>query len=183
MKKTFQKEELHKVYFTSDLHFGHPNIINYCKRPFSSAEEMDSVLIEYWNRIVSKGDHIFILGDFSFHTNNNTQRIIRRLNGIKYLILGNHDAGLRGNVKTLFTGGVDNYGEITCGFDKLILCHFPFRSWNYREHGSWNLHGHTHGTLAPEGLQLDVGVDCHNYCPISYFQVKAIMDKIALTKN
>lgn len=80
-----------KVFFTSDTHFNHANIIDFCKRPFGSVEEMNEALIANWNRVVSKDDIIFHLGDFCFGGSEVWNSILDRLNGKIYLILGNHD--------------------------------------------------------------------------------------------
>lgn len=79
-----------RVFFTSDLHFGHNNIMRFCNRPFKSIEEMDEALIQKWNSVVSKNDLVFDLGDFAFAPNWRWKEILGRLNGHHYLILGNH---------------------------------------------------------------------------------------------
>lgn len=80
-----------KIFFTSDTHFGHENIINYCNRPFTDVQQMDSYLINAWNSVVHKEDIVYILGDFSFRTNVESSSICKKLNGTKYLVKGNHD--------------------------------------------------------------------------------------------
>lgn len=79
------------IFFTSDTHFGHRNIIKYCDRPFSSVEEMDEHMIRVWNEQVGVSDIVFHLGDFSFYNTSESQRIYDRLKGHKILIRGNHD--------------------------------------------------------------------------------------------
>lgn len=82
-------------FFTSDPHFGHKNIMrpDYCNRPWTTVEEMDEALIQRWNEVVGPDDHVFVLGDVSFHKPARTKEIIARLNGTKYLVKGNHDRG------------------------------------------------------------------------------------------
>ena len=80
-----------KVYFTSDTHFGHENIIKWCRRPYSSVEEMNEKLIENWNSVVGPDDIVFHLGDFAFGGSGLWKEVLSRLNGKKYLIIGNHD--------------------------------------------------------------------------------------------
>ena len=80
-----------KVYFTSDTHFYHSNIIGFCKRPFKNVEDMNETLIENWNRVVGQDDIVFHLGDFCMGGSHEWTKILNRLNGKIYLILGNHD--------------------------------------------------------------------------------------------
>ena len=89
------------VFFTSDLHFGHKNIIRFDNRPFFSVEEMDKTLIENWNRKVSEDDTVYILGDISWYNDEKTTEIFAGLNGHKILIKGNHDR-VHGKVRKVF---------------------------------------------------------------------------------
>ena len=76
------------IYFTSDLHFSHYNIIKYCNRPFESVDKMNNILINNWNKIVKENDEVYILGDITLGDN---EKYLNRLKGSKYLIKGNHD--------------------------------------------------------------------------------------------
>lgn len=179
MRRKFSTED--RIWFTSDTHFGHKGIL--FMRPDSmqysdgSTFLMDGNLICNWNDVVQETDHIFHLGDFSFHRSDKTLEILGSLTGIKYLIRGNHDRNnLNAACLSMFDGGVEHYHEITVGSQLICMCHFPFRSWNGMHHGSWNLHGHSHGSLQPIGKQLDVGVDVHNYRPISFEEVAMDMN-------
>lgn len=160
-----------KLWFTSDTHFGHHGIL--FMRPWATVDAMDQALIDLWNSVVGVRDHVFHLGDFSFHKPDRTLEILGCLNGIKYLVRGNHD---RNNLNTtclaMFDGGVEHYHEITVGSQLIVMSHYAFRSWNGVHHGSWNLHGHSHGSLSPIGKQLDVGVDVGKlYRPLSYDKI------------
>jgi calcineurin-like phosphoesterase family protein len=159
------------IWFTSDTHFGHPGIL--FMRPWSDIRAMDEALVDGWNSVVGDRDHVFHLGDFSFHRPERTLEILASLKGIKYLIRGNHDRNnLNAAVLSMFDGGVEHYHEITVGSQLITLCHFPFRSWNGMHHDSYNLHGHSHGSMQPIGKQLDVGVDVNKlYRPLSYDEV------------
>src|SRR5258708_12137402 len=80
------------VYFTSDTHFGHANIIRYCDRPFATVEEMDEAMIANWNAVVGRGDDVWHLGDFGWSRDATRIRsIFHQLNGRKRLVIGNHD--------------------------------------------------------------------------------------------
>lgn len=172
-------EETASLWFISDTHFGHAGIL--FMRPFRDTVEMDEAMIAAWNTRILPKDHVFHLGDFSFHRPEKTLEILARLNGVKYLIRGNHDRNnLNAACLAMFDGGVDHYHEITVGSQLICLCHFPFRSWNGMHHNSWNLHGHSHGSMQPNGKQLDVGVDVgKKYRPIS---LQEIMEDMAYKK-
>lgn len=79
-----------RIFFTSDLHFGHQNILKFCNRPWKTTEEMDEALIKRWNSVVGKDDIVFNLGDFAFAPDRRWKEVLSRLNGHHYLILGNH---------------------------------------------------------------------------------------------
>src|SRR3990172_2849797 len=79
------------IFFTSDTHFYHQNIIKYCKRPFKYADEMNEVMIKNWNNTITDDDEVYHLGDFALCSPTGAENIVRRLKGKKYLIRGNHD--------------------------------------------------------------------------------------------
>lgn len=175
------------VWFTSDTHFFHNNIIKFCERPFSSIQEMHETMIKNWNELVSPSDDVYHLGDFSFGSEEKTEMLARRLMGRKHLIVGNHDRTLiKSDVfRSLFIWTRDlselrvEDKDARGGSQKIMLCHYPFVTWNKSHHGSWNLHGHCHGNLPddPHALRIDVGVDCHDYRPVSYETIKGLMKK------
>lgn len=160
-------------YLTSDLHFGHENIIRYMNRPFANASEMDEAIVDNWNKVVTDKDEVYILGDVSFHKGiETTARLIERLNGKKYLIWGNHDTKLRGNnyIRSLFISQHD-IKEIK-GPDKehIVLFHYPIEDWNRRYRGAYHFHGHTHSKPEDKSSiknRVDVGVDAWDYKPVS----------------
>lgn len=82
------------IYYISDLHFGHLRCIKMDKRPFSSIEEMDRILIENWNNKVNEEDDVYILGDFSYKSKIDPVEYLKQLKGHKHLIVGNHDLKL-----------------------------------------------------------------------------------------
>lgn len=200
------------VFFTSDQHFGHSNIINLAKRPFNDIDHHNKSLINNWNSVVRPGDIVFTLGDFIFLQRDNyanqckiVDEIFSQLNGTIHWILGNHDPKIKNiydpntssqqimdyiyNKK--YCQSISHYKEIYIddsdieytpqnkGRQCIILSHYPYITWNKSRYGSWMLYGHVHNHLPdnPDLLSLDVGVDCHNYTPISYEQVKELMSK------
>ena len=153
-------------YFTADTHFGHKNIIKYCNRPFDSIDEMNEVMIENWNRVVSSKDNVYHLGDFGFKDIN---LILSRLNGNIHLIHGNHDSSAVKRNRRFITSS--SIKEIKIDGIKTVLHHYSMRVWNASFHGSYHLFGHSHGMLPSYGLSFDVGVDAWNFMPISEGQI------------
>lgn len=168
------------VYFTSDHHFGHANIIKYSNRPFASADEMNQALVERWNGVVAAGDLVYVLGDFSFQDPGVATDVVRQLNGSKYLIWGNHDKHLRKSTAFMreFVWCKDLH-QIQVEDQKIVLCHYAMLTWNQSHRGSWMLHGHSHGTLPedPNALRIDVGVDAWDYYPVSFAEIREKMSK------
>lgn len=172
------------IWFTSDHHFGHKNIIKYTSRPFGDVKEMDAELIKRWNEKVQPNDEVYHLGDFSLGWPKDLIRVLNKLNGKIYLILGNHDAtALKCEdrfewVKDYFELEVDDENAPR-GKQLIVLFHYAMRVWNRSHHGSFHLYGHSHGTLddLKNSRSFDVGVDSHNFYPLSYEEVKAIMLK------
>lgn len=183
------------IYFTSDDHFNHENIIKYCNRPFVDAEAMNETLINNWNEIVNATDEIYHLGDFGFGKPDQLVEIMKRLNGKIYFIKGNHDKNtMKANkkcgrfewVKEQFDLKIED-DEIAGGLQRIVLNHYPMIVWNHSHHGSWNLYGHihlTHDKIQPlpgfKTTQLDIGVDYHDFYPISYEDVKIMITKQCL---
>jgi calcineurin-like phosphoesterase family protein len=166
-----------KVFFTSDTHFGHKNIIRHCKRPFDDVDEMDKCLIENWNRVVSNDDTVYHLGDFAWHS---VKQYREKLNGNITLILGNHDKQKIEGYRGIFDE-VTIYKKIKIFEQKLILFHYPILSWDGRNHKSWHLYGHVHEkVLAPmvNIPALNIGTDNWGFTPIEYEQIEATMNDI-----
>ena len=171
------------LFFTSDSHFNHLNIIKFCNRPFKDVEEMNEKLIENWNKVVPKDGIVFHLGDFAFGGNWND--IINRLNGKIHLIIGNHDN------KSMKQSYMDKFESVEyqmllkIGERYVYLNHYPFLCYGgtYRNDAVWQLYGHVHSYPGNTGkdkdrlihtfpFQYDVGVDNNNYFPISWKEVK-----------
>jgi len=194
-----------KTFFTSDLHFGHANVIQYSQRPFANVDEMDAALVRNWNDIVSPRDTVYIVGDLALKRSAQLIELLQALRGRKHLVFGNHDKALRKEAKALacFESAQDlktvkiQDADAKDGVQRIVLCHFPMLVWDRAHYGAWHLHGHCHGTLAddPHALRLDVGVDAWEtdvvkvdheqreiirtreklYRPIEYSEIKARM--------
>ena len=149
------------VFFTSDTHFGDHRVLNLYPRPFATTAEMDEALIARWNDVVGPPDEVWHLGDFA-RSAKTAAAVFARLNGRKHLIVGNNDPP---EVAGLGWESVAPYAEIEAEGRRLVLCHYPFRSWNGMHRGALNLHGHSHGRLKPLPRQFDVGVDVRDYRP------------------
>ncbi len=174
------------IFFTSDHHFGHENIIKFCNRPFANAREMDQVMIERWNEKVKPQDTVYHIGDFGITYKENLETILNQLHGKICLIAGNHENAAKQNKKRF--EWIKDYYELKVkdpdcsnGVQRILLFHYAMRTWRGAYRGNWHLYGHSHGTLPDLENQLcfDVGVDCHDFYPLSYEEVKAIM----ATKN
>lgn len=171
------------IWFTADLHFGHEAVIRMQNRPFVSAAEMNEILIRNINECVSPQDKLYILGDVSHHiTLQETNDLLRKIHGRKYLIYGNHDMVQNPEV-CLYDPSLFEfegyYLKINAYEMNIIMMHYPMLSWDKSRHGSVMAHGHIHSTPAynqqniREGIRrFDVGVDANNYSPVSILQIK-----------
>ena len=177
-----------RVFFTSDTHFYHANIINFCGRPFKSVEVMNETLIANWNSVVGPDDIVFHLGDFCLGGSAEWINILNRLNGKIYLIVGNHD------IKNLRQGYYSRFEHIAMqmhievGKQKIYLNHYPFLCYGGAYRDTWQLFGHVHTSKQNTGIdaprlhmlfptQYDVGVDNNNFTPVSFEQVKRIIER------
>lgn len=183
IKVKYSKEESKKIFFTSDTHFWHKNIIRYCKRPFSSVEEMNEALIENWNNKVPPDGIVFHLGDFCFAGADKIKELTSRLNGNIILIKGNHDHLSKG-MQSLF---YHTSYEMSIEIDKhrIYLNHYAFLTFAGASNPNpvIQLFGHVHSGTNCGGSdkgrlkylfpsQYDVGVDNNNYTPVSWEEVK-----------
>ena len=173
-----------KIFFTSDSHYGHSNILKFCDRPFKDVEEMDRMLIENWNKKVPHDGLVFHLGDFAWGGYEFWKKIRDQLNGEIILIKGNHD---QKNMSSTAEQELFKYVSwqmlIEIEGRKIWLNHFPFLCYAgvYREPKKlvYSLYGHVHSGPDKKGqdiprlvhtypMQYDVGVDNNNYEPISW---------------
>jgi calcineurin-like phosphoesterase family protein len=159
------------LFFTSDTHFSDPRVLRIDRRPFKSLAEHDEALVANWNEVVGPDDEIWHLGDFSLPRANIAEQLLVRLNGAKHLIIGNNDD--EATIRATGWASVQHYAELTIGGRLVVLCHYPFRTWNKIGKGTIDLHGHSHGKLTPIPRQYDVGVDVQDYRPATLETIMA----------
>ena len=167
-----------KVYITSDLHLSHGNILKYspwARGHFQDVSEMNEAIVSNINSMVTDEDILIIVGDISFGNHDSTAEFLKRINGQKKLVWGNHDAKFRESVQfhtqkklmgVVWTG---DYLEFDHKFQdkkyKIVVSHYPFLTWNRSHHGSINCHGHCHShhdsryLQGPNVRQIDIGMD------------------------
>lgn len=197
----FDRDEAKRVFFSSDHHFWHKNILKYCERPFETIEEMNETLIRNWNERVTDDDIVFHLGDFCFGGVEKWQNIRAQLNGRIVIILGNHDraslktAGATEKVYKLFSE-VSNQVIVSVGKRNIILNHSPLLCYGgTHDNRVYQLYGHVHlrkgitdGDTSRIAMtypcQYDVGVDLNGFRPINYEEVEQkIQAQIQAGKN
>lgn len=167
------------IFFTADTHFCHKNIIKYEDRPFNSVEEMNEVMIQKWNAKVKPTDSVYILGDFIFSNGITANQLVKRLNGKKYLIKGNHDSFLKDrDFDRSQLEWIKDYYLLKDNNIKYALFHYPIAIWDCKHYDSIHLYGHVHSNkdnhhplLMNLGNAYNVGVDINNYEPVSINEV------------
>lgn len=160
------------IYLTADTHFGYFPGEYFCGRPFYHKAEHDRIIIARWNSVVKKSDTVYHLGDFgSGDPTILMNKFAGKLKGKICLIKGNHDGPATQEPCSKRFDLIKEVHIISPKINgktiRLFLSHYPHRSWFLSNHGSYHAYGHTHGNLPPYGLSMDVGVDCHNFTPIS----------------
>ena len=177
------------LFFTADPHFNHANILRFCNRPFADVEEMNETIITRWNQVIGNDCHVFHLGDFCQGGSAEWSRLLDRLNGRIHLIVGNHD------LKNLRQGFMNRFEEVVMQqrieveTKSIYLNHYPFLCFEggYKSN-VWQLFGHVHTRTNNTGLdaerlaylyptQYDVGMDNNDFTPVSYEEVKRIIEQ------
>jgi calcineurin-like phosphoesterase family protein len=188
------------IYFTSDLHFWHKNVIRYCARPFASVEEMNEIMIKNWNDVVKPDDIVYCLGDFSLAMRP-VEVYTSRLNGVKYLVPGNHDFCHSYHKKSRNKENRDKWIEQyeragwkvlpeqttldIPGVAIVNLCHHPYvligpgddkyERWRPKDDGRWLLCGHVHEKWKVVGKMINVGVDQWDFKPVPVTEIEKII--------
>lgn len=187
----YTEKEAEKIFFTSDTHFCHENIIKYCKRPFCSVEENNEEIIRRWNDKVPEDGIVFHLGDVAFGSVEDVDNILDRLNGKIYLVIGNHDWRRIVNQHAHHFEYMTQQINMKIGKRHIILNHYPMLAFSGAWRGidaTYQLFGHVHTSpYTDEGIdqqrmkylftsQYDVGVDNNNFTPVSWKEVDQIIN-------
>lgn len=173
-------------YFTADMHLEHANVISLSNRPFESLQEHNETLIRNWNRVVNHKDEIYILGDFLMSragkSGKRANELLKRLNGRKYFIRGNHDGFLDDpEFDTSLFEWIQDYHSFTYNGVKVVLFHYPILEWDCYYRKSIHLYGHVHNNQQEHfsktlgSRAINVGVDMQNYTPVS---IEALLSKV-----
>jgi calcineurin-like phosphoesterase family protein len=173
------------IYFTSDEHFEHQNVISFCNRPFNNVDDMREQLIERHNSRVKSGDLVYHLGDMFWKTCSEDQalEIMSRLNGNHYYINGNHEELMKRSKKLqarfVWVRDIAKLHSTDIS-PRIVLFHYAMLVWEGSHRGDWSLYGHSHGEIKKDIANanqvdrmnsFDVGVDCWNYYPVSLEEV------------
>lgn len=143
------------IFYTSDTHFYDADMLKYEPQNdrsvphFRNVEERNETIITNWNRTVTSNDDVYIAGDVSLAGRTQTEQVLRRLNGRKHIILGNHDGGY---FRSLLRSRCDVV-EVSDGIIRIrdtgrdvVICHYPIFAWEKQHKGSYLVYGHLHAT-------------------------------------
>lgn len=175
------------IYFTSDLHHKHKNIIQYCNRP-TTIEEHEDWLVSQLNSRITPQDTVYHLGDFSFSRDaTEIAKFMNRLNGNWLHVLGNHD-----HPKTFRSAlslskshtELGNYLTLKMNGLYIVLMHYPIESWDRKYYGSIHLHGHVHNKENIMNNRFAVCIDNHEkFLPFTLSEVLDIIDNRNIVKQ
>lgn len=169
-----------KIWLTSDLHFNHDKDFIWKARGFESVQEMNEAIVKNFNSVVAPEDTVYILGDNMMGMDMNSGlAYLRRLNGIKYAAIGNHDTDAR--IEAYRKAGI--FADIQFGYrikvkgKVYILTHYPTVTANGDDLRVVNLYGHTHqeqsNFFEERPYMYHVGLDSHDCFPVDMETVVA----------
>ncbi|MDE5853680.1 MAG: hydrolase [Ruminococcus sp.] len=168
------------IFYTADLHIGHTNIMKLSNRPFKTVEDMNETLVNNWNSVVMEDDDVYILGDVFFKLNSHPEMYLKRMNGKKHLIVGNHDKQYL--EKEMFVNQfatINDYLVINDENRKVVLFHYPILEWDGYFRGYYHVYGHIHNNdnnLANQIMKkvpnsFNAGVDVNDFIPQTLTQL------------
>lgn len=166
-------------YYIGDIHFGHSNVIRMDGRPFSNIEEMEDVIITNWNSVVKDTDHVYIVGDFSYKGGKPADYYLKKLKGIKHLVIGNHEKAIISNEKAKsLLESMDFMYDIVDNGHRVIICHYPLAEWNGYFRNAYHVYAHIHNNknLAYEYMKnldkaLNAGCMINGFYPVTLDQL------------
>jgi calcineurin-like phosphoesterase family protein len=159
-----------KLWFSSDWHYDHSRIIEYCKRPFANTQEMNEILIKNYNDLIPSDGIVYFLGDFCW-PKNKVEELKSQLKGTKTFIRGNHDRGSLTHIKVLELKTPDGIFRLSHDPDRLQfkgdikadLVGHVHEHWRYQKKSDlWNL--------------VNVGVDVWDFRPVAYSQIISLLN-------
>jgi calcineurin-like phosphoesterase family protein len=167
------------IFFASDHHFGHANILTFKRddgtalREFDSLEHMHEHIIQQHNSVVGKKDKVYFLGDVVLSRKASALEILSRLNGEKVLVKGNHD---QCSAEAYLKYFKDIRGSHQ--FEGVIMTHIPIHPESLARWGV-NIHGHLHYNVVrmplsqiPDRRYFNVSLERINYTPVSLEEIK-----------
>ncbi len=148
---------MERIWFWSDQHFGHKNIIGYCNRPFEDVNQMERELMANYYSTITENDVCIWVGDVSFMNDGFTNDLLDEMPGYKILVLGNHDID-HGVIRKL------NFDEVhsILSVRNFIVSHHPW--WNVPAE-RFHIHGHIHNNVTNNPQHINVSVEHTNYKP------------------
>lgn len=186
------------IYFISDEHFQHENILKLCNRPFKDVDDMNDSMIRRHNSTVKPNDLVYHIGDFCFGNSNIVKEILPKLNGTHILIQGNHDKCSTSAYLKAGFACVLKEAKIKVGKKVVVMSHYPYRNSFFKylidrfikghkhtdrhkrgvDKGLILIHGHNHRGIKVSGRSINVAADINNFTPISLNEIQAIIDKM-----
>lgn len=175
------------TWYTADPHFGHENVIDFCDRPFESAEQMDRAILDKFRDRIQPDDELWILGDFAFGEVAKKRDYLSYMFGnlpgrSKHLVVGNHDG--QATLELPWTS-VHHIAEVRDGSLKQnnTLCHYPMVTWNHSRRGAIQLFGHVHNNWLGSRNSVNVGVDVWDFAPVTMADIEARARALPVNSN
>ena len=168
---------MRNIFFCSDHHFNHANILKFENGrlgDFDDVEEMNEKLVENHNKVVTSKDKVFMLGDICWNVD--AMKYVRRMNGYKVLIMGNHD---KQHIKSYYGTFQDCKGVLYFNHDDIraVLTHFPVHPNQLEYRLTHNFHGHGHRNSVDDPRYVNMCMEVLDYTPINIEEVaKRIKD-------
>jgi len=180
---------MNDIWFTSDTHFYHKNILKFCPTTRNGADEkeMTELMIEAWNKRVKPQDTVYHTGDFSFGSTEQTERVLQRLNGNIRITLGNHDKQIQSSRLNGYFESMKIYDTIRIADQRIVLMHYPIESWDQMHRDTIHLHGHIHGDEHHECRiiknRMDIGIDTRKEADMAPYHFDEVMTIIRERRN